>query len=154
MLSANTPPAELANLFANVERNLQASQYAAIRKCYASLRAAEQAFKAHKVLKQGVSPDSIDTISALLSRAETQFVTLLRDASANRDSIYDLAEMLFSILQETQPPAAAKSSILWQNFSIVNKSKITRDEPGAGLIEGNFGRNMPGMRAPQTGAAK
>src|SRR5205814_613864 len=91
----STPPAELANLFANVERSLQASQYAAICKCYASLRAVEQAFKAHKVSKQSASSDSIDTISALLSRAETQFVTLLRDASANRDSVYDLAENAF-----------------------------------------------------------
>jgi len=91
----STSPAELANLFANVERSLQASQYAAILKCYASLRAAEQVFKVHKMPKQNASPDSMNTISALLSRAESQFVTLLRDASANRDSVYDLAENAF-----------------------------------------------------------
>ena len=134
----STPPAEVADLFANVERSLQASQYAAIRKCYASLRAGEQAFKAHKVSKQSASPASIDTISAFLSRAETQFVTLLRDASANRDSVYDLAENAF--FDFTRDVVTGRSQVFdpLAKFFDNNKSKITGDDPGAGLIEGEF----------------
>jgi hypothetical protein len=134
----STSPAELANLFANVERSLQASQYAAIRKCYASLRAAEQVFKAHKMPKQNASPDSMNTISALLSRAESQFVTLLRDASANRDSVYDLAENAF--FDFARDAASGRSQVFdpLAKFFDDNKSQITGDDPGAGLIEGEF----------------
>jgi hypothetical protein len=134
-----TPPAELAKLYGRVEEKLQASEYPAVRKCYASLRAAEQSFKATKASSHGSpSAESIDSVSALLGRAETQFEKVLRDASANRDSVYDLAENAFLGLARDVPSGRGQVLDPLARFFENNKSTIIGDDAGTGLIEGNF----------------
>jgi Domain of unknown function (DUF4034) len=135
---ADASMAELADRFATVERQLQESQYPAIRKCYAALRAAEYAWKAVKAVSGGDSQKFANSMLGLLNRAGTQYVMVLEDPLANRDSVYDLTEN--ALLDFARDAPAGRLQILEPvaKFLQNNKSKIAGDDPGAGLIEGDF----------------
>jgi hypothetical protein len=129
--------AEVADLFATVEAELQASEYPAIRKCYASLRAAEHAWKALKT-SPGNSQKFVASMSALLARAGTQYVMVLKDPSANRDSVYDLTENALLDFARDVPVGRIQIFEPVAKFFENNKSKIAGDDPAAGVIEGDF----------------
>jgi hypothetical protein len=131
-------PLDLANRYASAAEHLKNSEYPVIRKCYASVRAAEQGLKAARTIDAAQASDLIDSISALLSQAETQFEELLRDKSANRDSVYDLAEKAFLDTARDTPIGQKQVFDPLAKFFAMNKSPIAGDEPGAGLIEGDF----------------
>jgi hypothetical protein len=130
--------AELADRFATIEAELQDSQYPAIRKCYASLRAAEQAWKAIKLSPGSDSQKFANSMLPLLHRAATQFLVLLQDASANRGSIYTLSEnALFDFAREAP---CGRNQVFEPVAEFFEKNSSTRiaNNPGYGLIEGDF----------------
>jgi hypothetical protein len=132
---------DLAKLYTNAEERLQASGYPPIRKCYASVRAAEQAWKARDTTARTTNSETLaltNSVPALLARAEIQFEYLLRDESANRDSIYDLAEKAFLDVARDTPYGQTQVFEPLARLFVVNTSKIAGDAPGAGLIEGSF----------------
>ena len=132
---------DLAKLYANAEDRLQASGYPPIRKCYASVRAAEQAWKARNAAVRTAGAETlalINSVPAALARAEVQFEYLLRDDSANRDSIYELAEKTFLDVARDTPYGQTQVFEPRARFFEANTSKIGGDAPGAGIVEGTF----------------
>lgn len=136
-----TSSIDLAKLYATAEERLQASQYPAIRKCYASVRAAEQAWKARSSSVRTSGSENlalINSVPAVLTRAETQFEYVLRDESANRDSLYDLTDKTFLDVARDTPYGQKQVFEPLERFFAANSSKIAGDAPGAGVIEGSF----------------
>jgi hypothetical protein len=135
--ASDIPAAESAKLYADAEEHLQASEYPPIRKCYASVRAAQEAIRAAQT-SNDTRAALLNSVPALLTRAEVQFEYLLRDQSANRDSIYDLEDKAFFKVARDTPDGRTRVFEPVATFFEANASKIAGDAPGAGLIEGNF----------------
>lgn len=159
---AETSSVDLAKLYSNVEERLQASEYPPIRKCFASVRAAQQAMQAshgETRLSATQASDLLHSVPSLLRRAETEFEEVVQDPSANRDSVYELEEnALLEVAKETPFACTTVFDPLGKFFDNrravisngdtsttsspcackTNKPKITTNGTPAGLIEGTF----------------
>ena len=137
---AGTSPRALARRYGEVEQNLEKSGYSPVRKLSASLRTAQQwARVAGSPPPPGETdaPDARAEADAALSRAQSHLIELLRDPTANRNSVSVIADDLFRTAEHDPHGQAQVFAVL----EIVFDSGLLKEAgetATAKLIEGQF----------------